>query len=325
MRFFKRVSRLAASIGAVSALAAFPLAASAAQAFPSKTVTLIVPYSPGGITDVFGRKLAGRLAEQWGQSVIVENKPGASEAVAASLVARSEPDGHTLFIGGDAAFIVNELRGPTQYDTDKDFDLIMRLSEGFGFLVVRPDLKISTLTELVDRAKSPAGPVVYGSEAVGSPAEFRMAQIMKQTPGARFEHIPYKGMTAVIQDLVGMRTEAAWLPPHLAKPLIDSGKVVAVATYGNERNWMYPEVKTLQEYGYKDADFAFKMMLVAPKGLPASVREKINRDVKALLDDKAFAQDALIVNGYSPVGGTPEEFADYIKRARQTYRSVLAP
>lgn len=318
-----RMSKVLLAMSASYAIIVSFSCGATAQNYPSQAVNLVVPYTPGGIVDVFARAMGASL-EKNGQSVVIENKPGASEAIAAASVARSAPDGYTLFIGSDAAFIVNELRGPTQYHIDTDFDLIMRLAEGFAFLVVRPGLNISSLDELINMAKTGTNPVTFGSEAVGSTTEFRMRQIASQSPGAKLEHIPYKGIAAVIQDLLGGRIDCAWLPPHLAKPLIDSGKVVAVATYGNKRNWMYPNIKTLQEYGYKDADLAFKMMLAAPKGTPPDVLTSIRQDIQNLLNDEKFVQQALTINGYAPIGGGATEFQDYIQNSRKLIKNMMA-
>ena len=292
--------------------------------FPTQMVKIVVPYTPGGITDLMGRALASRLEQKWGQSVVVENKSGASEAVGANYVAKSKPDGYTILLASDAAFLVNPLlKAGLNYNAETDFEPITRLAEGYGFFVVRPDLKISTLKELLARAQQKPGQVTYGSEAVGSPAEFRMRILGGLTGGYKMNHIPYNGMVPIVTDMLGGRVDSAWLPPHLAKPQIEAKTLIPLASNGTKRNWMFPEVPTLLELGYEGADLSFKMMLAAPAGTPKAIVDKIATDVREIMKDPVFDEKYVHANGYTTIADSPKEFQDYLKKTRPLLTQVV--
>lgn len=293
-------------------------------AYPSGPVKIVVPYTPGGITDVVGRALANRLEQKWGKPVIVENKPGASEAVGASYAAKSKPDGLTLFIGSDAAFLVNGLlKKNLTYNPEKDFEPIIRIAEGFAFLVIRPDVQARTLKEFLAIAQKNPGQVTFGSEAVGSPSEFRMRILGGLTGGYKMNHIPYNGMNPIIADMLGGRVDSAWLPPHLAKPQIEAKTLIPLATNGSKRNWMFPEVPTMIEQGLEGGDLSFKMMLAAPAGTPKGIINTIARDVDAILKDPEFDKKFVYSNGYTVLAGSPKDFQDYLDKTRPILARVV--
>lgn len=299
-------------------------AQSTPPSYPSGAVKIVVPYTPGGITDVLGRALANRLEQKWGKPVIVENKPGASEAVGASYAVKSKPDGLTLFIGSDAAFLVNGLlKKNLTYNPEKDFEPIIRIAEGFAFLVIRPDVQARTLKELLALAQKNPGQVTFGSEAVGSPSEFRMRILGGLTGGYKMNHIPYNGMNPIIADMLGGRVDSAWLPPHLAKPQIEAKTLIPLATNGSKRNWMFPEVPTMIEQGLEGGDLSFKMMLAAPAGTPKGIIDTIARDVDAILKDPEFDKKFVYNNGYTVLAGTPKDFQDYLDKTRPILARVV--
>ncbi len=298
--------------------------AESAESFPSQTVKIVVPYIPGGITDLLGRALASRLEQKWGNSVVVENKPGASEAVGASYVAKSKPDGYTIFIASDAAFLANGLlRKSLTYDPQKDFQPIMRLAEGFGFLVVRPDIPARSLKEFLEMAQKNPGQVTFGSEAIGSPSEFRMRILGSLSGGYKMNHIPYNGMNPIVVDMLGGRVDSSWLPPHLAKPQIEAKTMIPIATNGAQRNWMFPDVPTMVEQGYVGADLTFKMMLAAPAGTPRQIVDKIADDVRNIMKDPEFDKQYVFINGYTTIADTPEGFEKYLDETRPVLAKIV--
>ena len=295
-----------------------------ATSYPSGTVKIIVPYTPGGLTDILGRALAARLEASWGKAVIVENKPGASEAVGATTLARSKPDGLTLFIGSDAAFVVNGfLKKNLTYNPDKDFEPITRLSEGFGVLLVRPDLGIKTLKEFLTLVQKNPGKITFGSEAVGSSSEIRMRILGDESGGYKMSHIPYNGMNPIMSDLLGGRVDSAWMPSHLAKPQIDAQKLVPLAVNVPERTWMFPDIPTLNESGYVNANVTFKMMLSAPAGTPKPIVEKIGRDVRTIMKDPEFYEKSIKPLGQIVIVDTPEQFKEYLKQTKLIVGKVV--
>jgi len=295
-----------------------------ADSFPSQTVKIVVPYIPGGITDLLGRALASRLEQKWGRSVVVENKPGASEAVGAAYVTKSKPDGYTIFIASDAAFLANGLlKKNLTYNPEKDFQPIMRLAEGFGFLVVRPDVPVRSLKEFLELAQKNPGQVTFGSEAVGSPAEFRMRILGGLSGGYKMNHVPYNGMNPIVVDMLGGRVDSAWLPPHLAKPQIDAKTMIPIATNGPQRNWMFPNVPTMVEQGYVGADLTFKMMLAAPAGTPRPIVDKIASAVRQIMKDPEFDKQFVYINGYTTIADSPEGFQKYLDETRPVLAQIV--
>lgn len=310
--------------GAFIAFSALSQAAEPVTNYPTQVVKIVVPYTPGGITDLLGRALASRLEKKWGQSVVVENKSGGSEAIGAAYVAKSKPDGYTIFIASDAAFLVNPLlKKGLNYNPETDFEPIMRLAEGLAFLVVRPDLNIRSLKELLAMAQAKPGQVTYGSEAVGSPSEFRMRLLGGLTGGYKMNHIPYNGMVPIISDMLGGRVDSAWLPPHLARPQIEAKTLRPLATNGTKRNWMFPEVPTLTELGFNQTDLSFKMMLVAPAGTPKPIVDKIARDVLEVMQTPDFNEKYVRFNGYTGIASSPQEFQDYLVKTRPFLKQVV--
>lgn len=295
-----------------------------AATYPSGTVKIVVPYTPGGLTDILGRALASQLEKKWGKSVIVENKPGASEAVGASTVARSKPDGLTLFIGSDAAYVVNGLlKKNLTYNPDKDLEPITRLSEGFAVLLIRPDLGVKTLKEFLTLVQKNPGKLTFGSEAVGSASEFRMRILGDESGGYKMNHIPYNGMSAIMSDLLGGRVDSSWMPSHLAKPQVEAGKLIPVAVNIPERTWMFPDVPTLNESGYVNANVTFKMMMSAPAGTPKAIIDKIATDVRSIMKDPAFYEKSVKPLGQIVIADTPEQFKQYIQKTKATLSKVV--
>ena len=321
MKHFRFKSLFAAAIITFSALSQ---AAEPVTNYPTQVVKIVVPYTPGGITDLLGRALASRLEKKWGQSVVVENKSGGSEAIGAAYVAKSKPDGYTIFIASDAAFLVNPLlKKGLSYNPETDFEPIMRLAEGLAFLVVRPDLNIRSLKELLAMAQAKPGQVTYGSEAVGSPSEFRMRLLGGLTGGYKMNHIPYNGMVPIISDMLGGRVDSAWLPPHLARPQIEAKALLPLATNGTKRNWMFPEVPTLTELGFNQTDLSFKMMLVAPAGTPKPIVDKIARDVLEVMQTPDFNEKYVRFNGYTGIASSPKEFQEYLVKTRPFLKQMV--
>lgn len=292
--------------------------------YPTQTVKIVIPYSPGGTTDLVARALAENLSKKWEKPVIIENKPGGGEAIAASLVASSKPDGYTLLLASDAAYVVNGLtRKDLQYNAATDLLPIIRLTEGIGVLVVNPKLEVKTVKDLMTLAQKKPGEVTYGSESIGSPSEFRMRIIGNATGGYKFNHIPYKGSAAVLADILGGRLDSAWLPPHLVKANLDSKLFIPIAVTGSQRNAMFPNIATLQEQGFTGADISFKMMVSAPKGTPQSIVNKIASDMAAVMKDESFEKKYIRDIGYTVIADTPVAFNAYLDSTRIQFAKLV--
>lgn len=306
-------------------MASAVLASTPAADFPTQAVRIVIPYSPGGITDLVSRALAERLSKQWEKPVIVENKPGGGEVIAATTVATSKPDGHTILLASDLTFITNGLmRNDLPYNADTDFEPVLRLAEGVGLLVVNPALGVKSVGELMKLSQDKPGEITYGSSGRGSEAEFRMRILGAASGGYQFNHIPYKGSGDVLIDFLAGRLNSAWLPPHLTIANRGSKNVVPIGITGATRSALFPDVPTLQEQGYRGVEVAsFRMMLATAKGTPKAVVDQIAEDVAAIIKEPAFNEKYLKANGYTLIADDPERFKQYLVQVRPIFADLV--
>ncbi len=283
--------------------------------WPSKPVTLVVPSSAGGGTDVYGRILAQALSEQFKQTFVVENKPGASGAIGATAVARAAPDGYTLLVASNSSLGINPvLFKALQYDVSKDFVAVTRGVIAPMVVVAHPDAKVKTLAELLERGKREPGKVFYGTAGVGSPLYIgvRMMEAMGGVGGgsggtaAQFSHVPYKGVAPAYQDLLGGRLHFMLTDLASARQFIDSGKLVALAI--TDKSKLLPTVPTFAEAGLPKypAFTSFSVMLPAktPQAIVNRLALEIGKAMKDPTNVNKLEQQALL-----PVFDTPEQFS----------------
>ena len=290
--------------------------AHAQGSYPDKPVRLVIPYPPGGITDILARELVQRLAAVWKQPVVIDNRPGANEIVGASAVAHAAPDGYTLLLGSDAAYQWNALLySKLPYSPEKDFAPISRLIEGPAIMVVAADLPAKTVAEYIALAKKEPGKLTYGSVGMGSTTHLRMNWFGLVT-GIELNHIPYKGMPPMMQDILGGQVQSTWAPLAVVDSYLKAGKIRALAVTGKLRLPVLPEVPTMTELGYKDLDVAFVIGLVAPAGTPRPIIDKVARDVRAIVKEKEFEDKITHTYAYTVIADTPDEFAAALARNR---------
>jgi tripartite-type tricarboxylate transporter receptor subunit TctC len=298
-------------------------AAGPASGYPERPVKLIVAYIPGGIFDIFGRAIAQRLTEVWKQSVVVENKPGASEIIGAQAVATAAPDGYTLFVSSETALQTNPvLYAKLPYDPVKDFAPIIRIAEGTRVLVVRQDSTLKSLKDLEEAARKAPGKISYGTSGVGTPVHILQNWFGIQT-GTQYNHIPYKGSVQAVQDLVGGQLDFTWAPLPLVEPFIKNGRLRPLAVTGRARMTALPDVPTLTELGHPDMDMNLMISLVAPARTPPDIVAKIARDVRAVLRDKRFEQQVTLANAFTTVADTPQEFAASLQEEAPAFREKI--
>jgi len=288
--------------------------------WPTRPVTLVVPSSPGGGTDVYGRILAQALSEQLKQTFVVENKPGASGAIGATAVARAEGDGYTLLVASNSSLGINPvlLKNPG-YDVQRDFAPVTRGVIAPMVVVAHPDAKVTTLAELLERGKREPGRLFYGSAGNGSPLYIGMRMI-EVAAGASFGHVPYKGAGAAYTDLLGGRLQFMLTDLASVRPYIDAGKLVALAV--TDKTSLLPTTPTLAEAGLPGihAFTSFSVLLPA-KASPALV-QRIAAEVARAMKNPATAarleQQALI-----PVFDTPEQFAASLREEQRNWGSFI--
>ena len=289
---------------------AFGVTAAALAAYPEKTVTLVVPFPPGGSTDNIARVIGQKLAEKTGQSFIIDNKAGATGTIGAAFVKRAPADGYTLFVSSLGPFVIapHLIKG-VQYDALKDFDPITVLVQAPNVLVVPASSPVKNLSDLMTQLKARPGKVSFASSGNGS-SDHLSAELLWQQTGTNGLHVPYKGGGPAINDLLGAQVDAAFVNINSIIQHIKAGKVRAVGISSAQRNPLLPEVPTLAEQGVKGAEVQSWQAVAGPKGLPAEVKAKLQADIKAALNEPAV-KEKLLAQGFEIVANTPDEFAKF--------------
>ena len=299
-----RFATLALTLGA-SAAAAEP------ATYPTKTVRLVIPYPPGGGTDITGRAMAQRLSEFLGQSVVIENKPGATGMIGAASVAKAAPDGYTVLFGAASEMAINaSLFKTMSYDPRTDFEPVSLIA-AFPLVFVAPATSTKTLPELVDAARDRPGTVSYGSIGSGSPQHLA-AELLSSMASVKFIHVPYKGSGPLVQDAVGSHLDMAVSSVPPAVPLVRSGKLRALAVTSAKRSEALPDVPTMAELGYAGYEFNTWVGVALPKGTPKPIADRLREGMVAALA-APDVQAALRDQGAIPVGSTPEQFRSFVR------------
>ncbi len=296
-------------------------AAMHAQPADSGPIRMIVPYVPGGGTDTLARVVAPHIAEAFGQSVAVENRAGAGSTIGTQMVARAAPDGRTIGMI-DAAFIANPaLYVGLPYDTLKDLRPVVFVATSPFVLCVHPDVKARTVQELVALAKAEPGKLTFGSAGQGGGTHIAGEQL-KMTAGVDIVHVPYKGGGQQLTDLVGGQTTMGFFVPSVAKPQIDAGRLRILAVTGSERSSLFPDTPTLADAGLGQVDAGGMNGIVVPAGTSDDFVARLNRAVDQALKNEAVSK-RLIEGGYKPVGGSPQQVADYLRTAIPRMKSII--
>ena len=304
------------------ALALAPAAALAQEAFPSRPVRIIVPFPAGGTADAMGRALAHELTSDWGQQVVVDNRPGGNTVVGAQAVARAAPDGYTLLFATDSTLTLGpRLTKSLPYDPGKDFAPVTLLGVQDFALVVIPSVPANTLEEFVALAKAKPGTLNYGSFGNGSQPHLIMEHF-KQLAGIQLEHIPSKGVAQVITDLLSGQIQAAFVSVSAAG-LIRSGKVRGLAVGGDKRSALYGDVPTFKEKGYPQLYARAWWGIVTTAGTPRPVIDRLNASLRRVMDNPEFREKRMVSQGLEPAGGTPEQFAELIRADAQQWAKVI--
>jgi tripartite-type tricarboxylate transporter receptor subunit TctC len=295
-------------------------AAAVAAGFPTRQITFIVPYTPGGTTDIVARTAGQKLAEKFGQAVIIENRPGAGGNIGMEAVARAAPDGYTIGLGAISTNALNPFVYPSMpFDPTKAFTGVSMLGTSNVVIDVGPSLPVTTLPGLVDYAKKHPGQG-YGTPGTGT--SMHLAGIMfDQLTGAGLQHVPYKGSSQALNDLLGGHIGILFdnLPASL--PHIKAGKIKALAVTGSTRSSVLPDVPTLKELGYEGAVVDPWFAVYGPAGMPADVTETLSEAFRwalALPDVKEKLEQA----GFNPYGSTPQEVEKLTRSQYDTFKTL---
>jgi tripartite-type tricarboxylate transporter receptor subunit TctC len=308
-----------------AATAPVPAPAAPAQpqiAWPTKAVRIIVPFAPGGTTDVVARLMGQKLGEIWGQSVVIENHSGAGGNVGAELVAHSAGDGYTLMMASGSMLTVNpHMYKKLPFDPNRDFIPVTNVATGPMLLVVNPKLPVKNVKELIALAKAKPGTINFGSAGVGSQVQMA-GESFAAAADIDIVHVPYKGEALGYNDLVAGQIQMMIGNIAAASVFVPSGKLRALGVTGRERSKMLPDVPTVAESGLPGFDNTGWFGFMVPAGTSRAIVDKLQRDtVKAL--DNTQMRGQLFVQGMTPVGNTPEEFAKAIKAESAQWAKVI--
>jgi tripartite-type tricarboxylate transporter receptor subunit TctC len=305
------------------ALAVLAVDVSAQGGWPDKPVRIMVPFAPGGQTDIVGRILAERYTQLWGKSVLVENRIGASGSIGSEVVAKSPPDGYFLQIaainthGANPALFGAKL----PYDPVKDFTPIIWTNSSINVLVVNPNSPFKSLRELLDYAKANPGKLTFGTAGSGSSMHLFM-EVLKMMTNTDITHVPYKGSAPAGQDVMGNQITMVFDSMPGAWPFVQSGRFKALAVSSGKRAPNAPDVPTVAENGVPGYDYVSWLGVVGPAGMPRDLVMKINGDTNRILQSPEV-RERLEKLGTVPVGGTPEEFGAYIRQQVATWNKVV--
>ncbi|HEX2829849.1 MAG TPA: tripartite tricarboxylate transporter substrate binding protein [Burkholderiales bacterium] len=303
----------------ILAAAAALLTTTAHADYPDRPIRIIVPFTPGGSTDILARMMGQKLTEAWGQQVVVENRPGANGVVGAEITARANPDGHSLLMVAIGHAVNPALQKKLPYDTEKDFQPISLTAILPLMFTVHPGLKANNIQELIALAKSRT--VTYGSGGVGS-SQHLAGELFNSMARIKMNHIPYKGGNQGLQDVIGGQIDMMPQTILSAGPHIKSGRLRAIAVTTAKRNPAWPDIPTVAESGLKGYESIAWYGLVGPAKLPPAVLSKLAAET-AKATRSPDVQAALTKQGAEPVGSSPREFAQFIRSEMTKYSKVI--
>ena len=305
-------------------LAAIVLACATARAdYPTRQIRLIVPFAPGGGTDVLARILAQRLSEKWGQAVVVENQPGASGSIGSKAVERAAPDGYTLVMASTGAL----MSLATQYEKDGPFDVnahfapVTLVADPPYVITVNPKVPAKTVADLIALAKSQKSSLTFGSSGVGA-ASHLSGELFQKEAGIELLHVPYKGTGAAETDLIAGRIDIMFAPPQTVEPMVKVGKLKALATTGKTRSPLFPNLPTADESGLPGYEAVGWFGLLAPAHTPEDIVQKLNAaSVEILKSDDV--RERLANLGAEPHPMTPAEYSKFINADLKKWTAVM--
>ena len=299
-----------------------PLAAQAQANFPTKTIRIVVPFPPGGSTDLLARRIGEKLAATWGQPVIVENRAGAGGTVGADYVAKQPADGYTLLMGVTGSNAIAQALYPKlPYDVVKDFSPVSMVVSAPLVLAVNPNVKAANLAEFLKLAKARPGSLSYGSAGNGTSMHLT-GEMFKLATKTSMVHIPYRGSAGMLTDLMGGQIEATFGDLRVLMPQLEAGKVRPIAVTSKKRNPMLPNVPTVAESGYPEFEALSWQGLFAPAGTPADVMAKLSTEINKALKSPEI-QDYFAPRGFIIEGTTPAAFKSFIEVEAKKWAGIV--
>jgi len=314
-----RMRTLALALSAVPALAIATPAS--AQAWPAKPVRWIAPYPPGGSSDLVARAVGNRLAEQLGQPVLIDNRPGVGGSLGTELAARAAPDGYTMLLANIAPLAINPHIYPKLgYDVMRDFEAVSLLATGPTLLVVGPSLPVKSLQELIALAKTKPGAIKYGTGGSGTPAHLT-TELLRLMTGIELLHVPYKGTGQSVTDLLGGQIDFVFASPPVAAAHVKSGKLRALAASSAKRTPLAPDIPTVAESGVPGFDMVTWWGAVVPAKTPAAIIDRLNAMLRKSLEF-ADTQERFAALGIDVQSSTPAAFRSFMAAELARYAKL---
>jgi tripartite-type tricarboxylate transporter receptor subunit TctC len=296
-------------------------AVAAQEKFPTKPIRMLVPFSAGSATDFFARTVGQKMSENWGQQVVVDNRPSAGGVIASELLLNATPDGHTLMMVSIGHAVNASLYGKLPYDTVKDFAGVTLVADVPNVLVVTPSLGLKSVKDLIDLAKSKPGQLNYGSAGVGSGTHMNGEQF-KLAAGINVVHVPFKGTPEAITNTISGSVQYFFAPITAAVPLVKSGKVTALAVTTRSRSPVLPDLPSAAEVGVSGFDFNLWTGLVGPAKMPKDVKDKIAKEVERILALQDM-KERMLIQGATGHAMPPAQFDAFIKSEVERLAKVV--
>jgi len=303
------------------ALCGASLSALAQANFPSQTLKIVVPFTPGTGMDTIARVVAPRLSEKLGQPVVVQNQPGASGNIGADAVAKSAADGYTILMGANTMLMASQMYKSVSFDPVKDFSSVSMAAYGSLMLVAHPKTGIKSVSDLVSQVKAKPGSVSFGSPGVGTPHHMAM-ELFKLETNTFMLHVPYRGSAGYTQDLLGGELNVGFLPVHIAQGFVKNGRLNALAVGSPKRHPVAPDVPTFEEMGVKRIDVDLWYAFFVPSKTPSAVVTRLNTEMAAILR-QADVKEILGKAGMDAVASTPAELTSIVAKDYPRWGTVI--
>ena len=315
------IDRRRAAALATVLLGFISLGAAAQSSYPGQPVKIIVPFTPGTGMDTIARVVAPRLSERLGQSVVVQNQPGASGNIGAEAVAKSTPDGYTLLMGANTMLMASQMYKNVSFDPVKDFSSVSMAAYGSLMLVAHPKTGIKTLSDLIKQAQAKPGSISFGSPGVGTPHHMAM-ELFKLESNTFMLHVPYRGSAGYTQDLLGGELNVGFLPVHIAQSFVKSGRLNALALGSPKRHPVAPDVPTFEEAGVKRIDVDLWYAFFVPSKTPSDIVARLNAEIAAILRQNDV-REILGKAGLDASASSPAELASIVTKDYPRWGTVI--
>ena len=318
MRYFSGFTALRAGL---ALLLLFSTALTQAQNWPTRSIRLVIPFAPGGGTDILARVIAPKLSEVLGQQVVVENKPGASSIIGSQIVVQAAPDGYTVMMVDSSIYVNPGLRTELPYNTMKDLTPVVHMAVAPVILVVHPSVQAQTLAELIALGKAKPESLLYGSGGNGS-SPHMAGELFNIASGVPITHVPYKGTGEALSAVLAGQVPLTYSGISSVRQAVEAGRLRALALTGAQRNAAWPNVPTFAESGLPSVDCSSHWGLLGPAGMAPDVVAKFNTAVNQVLADVAI-KERIAALGYDVAGGPPEAYTKLLNTEIEKWRQVI--